>query len=198
MTMIDLAYTYSKELVAFGLALLASLIQWSLRAKPRLWWSVHSPRAFLHSYKIPRENQPPLDKNDIYNSSSFSLNNSGRATAQDVEIVFNWRPQLLNLWPQRLYTEHENPEGRFIIKIGTLGPKEFIGIDMLSCNRDLPAIVQVRAAVGSTKNIAMYPQRIFPKWMNMLLMYFTFLGFATSIYFAFVVLQFAIGARSGG
>ena len=41
------------------------------------------------------------------------LGNAGKETATRVELVFNWKPLCMNIWPSRHFEAHAENDGRY-------------------------------------------------------------------------------------
>jgi hypothetical protein len=137
------------------------------------------------------DGQPQILNYSVRAASLF-VNNTGRDGASDLEIVFNWKPPYLNIWPQRDYTVGTNPDGRYIIKVANLGTKEFLGLDLLAVNAELPDVVQVRSSQGAGVQITMVPQPVYAKWKIICARFLVFMGLASVIYLLFAVIQFGL------
>lgn len=190
--MIELIKNHPTEFVSLIVPVITALIGWLLRAKAKVVWSVHNLRAFTATENVADESGQTRPVHNIVHAASVFLRNGGRASATSIEIVFNWKPRHLSLWPQRDYTEATNPDGRYIIKLPSLGPSEFFGIDVLTVNADMPAVLEVRSAEGRGKRIEMTPQQIHPKWKLVLVAYLMLAGFVASLYLGLSILQFII------
>jgi hypothetical protein len=177
--------TYSKEIVS----LLAPVLTWVLanflRARVRLVWS--SP----HSWNMLLENQPIVDgRMPMVRSASLTFQNLGRETAKNVEIVFNWRPEHSNIWPQRAYDTATNPDGRFIFKFPNLAPKESFGIEIMSFQNELPAVVSVRCEQALGQQVQMLPQLVLAKWKIRFLVYLLLAGIGATAYMLYTAIAF--------
>lgn len=181
-----------KVLVAFFSPFLA----WALNR----WFSPsaklnHSIRHAFH-YLI---NEPLFDKdgNKLQETqgvqvASISVANSGRSTAKSVEIVFNWKPSYINVWPIRSYTDETHPDGRYSVKLESLASKEVFGLELLAVNRNLPEIVNVRCEQVESAERKMLPQVVFPNWFNRAAVILTLFGFVSFVYFILLALEFVL------
>jgi hypothetical protein len=184
--------TYSREIVSLLVPFVGALIANIFRARAKLIWSEHNSRVMLSEEFIHVEVGPPQRRQLIIRTSSLFIQNLGRDAATDVEIVLNWKPQHLNIWPQRHYEQKENPEGRLIIQLANFAPKEFLGIDVLTVNSDMPALIQVRSAQGVATQIKTIQQPIHPKWKIGLVLYLMFMGAVATVYAVITLLQILV------
>jgi hypothetical protein len=190
----DFVKLYSREIVSLLVPVLTAVLAWVMQRPPKVIWSIHNLRFFLAEETVAVENGPPQKKNHAIRAASVFVQNSGRMAAQGVEIVFNWRPQHFNVWPQREYVEILNPDGRFIVKLSGLGPKEFLGIDVLTINAELPDLIQVRSGHGAGTRIQMHPQQIHPRWKLLLAACLMFVGFVALLWALIALLQFILAS----
>jgi hypothetical protein len=130
--MTEFLSTYSKEIVA----LLAPFIAWSLsnrfQNRARLIQSTRHAFTFLIQQPLIGPDGKQISPAQTVNTASVSVVNAGRQVATKVEVVFNWKPQHLNIWPLRHYTENMAPDGRFSLNFDSLAPKEIIGFELLA------------------------------------------------------------------
>lgn len=96
---------------------------------------------------------------------AITIQNIGRKTAEFVEVVHKNRPDNFALQPSLDFTESTIPTGEHVIRVKSIGPKETFTIQMLSY-ATLPELQYIRPEAGHAQNIAIQPQRIFPKWLN--------------------------------
>jgi hypothetical protein len=181
---------YSREIVSLLVPVITTVVTWLFQARARIKWSVHSHKMFLTEQNVTLPDGTTQAKPGSIRVMSLFVVNTGRQTAEDVEVVFNWSPQLHHLWPQRQYSHAINPDGRFILSLPSLGAKEFVGVEALTIDR--PEVIQVRSKQGPGKNIMMGPQKIFPTWVRVVVLYLLFMGLAASVYLLFAVIQFGL------
>lgn len=125
-------------------------------------------------------------------TNSFLIRNAGREPASKVELVFNWKPMCLNLWPVRHYEEYVEPDNRYVLIFDSLAPNEVLGVEVLSVNYDLPNLVTVRSAECSAQNINMYPQPVVSQSVRVIATVLMALGLAAAVYLAIVLVQFLV------
>ncbi|SDX47456.1 hypothetical protein SAMN05518669_10515 [Variovorax sp. YR634] len=125
-------------------------------------------------------------------TASVRLMNLGREPAKKVEVVFNWKPDLLNMWPIRAFEESIDNSRRYIIKFDSFAPKEELRIEVMNVNKPLPALLTVRCdqCVGQRMDIRWV--RALPPAVIGLMQFLCFLGFGTSIYGLILLLQLLV------
>jgi len=184
--------TYAKEIVS----LLVPLITWALnrafRAKAKL--RIANPHGFTFLVQTPlldaEGNQ--VSPSQTVHTSSYILMNGGTVPATNIELVFNWRPPCLNIWPPRHTTEHIETDGRYVLMFESLAPNEFVDFELLSLNANLPQVVTARSEQCVAQSIAMYPQPVRKPWQRRLFVALAFAGVALVIYLLLLLIQYLV------
>lgn len=184
--------TYGKEIVALVVPLIAWMLNTFFKARARLL--IARPHAFTFLVQEPLldPSGTVISPTQTINTSSFVISNAGREIATKVELVFNWKPKCVNLWPTRHYEERIEPDNRFTMIFDSLAPREDVGFEMFSINSDLPALIIARCDQCVAQTIKMAPQPIVPAWKRRAFVFLTFAGLSTLIYAAIVLLQFLV------
>jgi hypothetical protein len=170
--------------IATGIvSLFVGLILRSLEARPKLVaWQPH-----YALFKITDQNSIQTD--------SITVQNLGRKAAEDLEIIFRSKPDHFMLTPPLNYKEETTPNGGFLIQIGTLGPKEFFTLHLLSY-ATLPHVDLIRSKNGPAEPIPFQMQRKFPRWLELSIAFTIFVGMGFSLYWiirAIIYISKAIG-----
>ena len=128
----------------------------------------------------------------VVHTKSYAFKNEGKEPATNVEIIFNYPPMYVNIWPSRHYTIKSDAEERQVMLFDYLAPHESIRCEVMSINTDLPALLTVRCKEGIARNITLVPQKLhhpaFIHFCQLLL----FLGSVTLIYIVVVFLQWLL------
>jgi hypothetical protein len=184
--------TYGKEIVA----LLAPLITWALntflRAKAKLEFALPHQFTFLVQEPLIGPNGNQISTSQTVHTNSFIIRNSGRETATKVELVFNWKPMCLNLWPVRHFEEYQESDRRYVMIFDSLAPGEVLSCEVLSVNAELPNLITVRSAQCVAQNIFMYPQPIVSTKIRIIATVLMGLGLAAFVYLAILLIQFLV------
>lgn len=140
------------------------------KGKVYFWW----PHTFRFKPKPELEIQ----------TDALTIQNFGRAPVEDVEIVMQCRPDCFEFSPSVPYDEVTSTNGTFIFRVRSLAPKEFFTLQILSYTR-LPNVVNIRSKAGSAERLPFRFQRVFPRWVNLIVAYLMFSGLGLTIYLIF-------------
>lgn len=183
---------YGKEIVALAVPILTWLLNSGLKARAKLIWA--SPHSFYFWVQEPLRNSEGevLSPSQRVCTASIKVINVGRDTANKIELVFNWKPHYINLWPVRTYEHKTDQDGRYTLIFENLSPKEEIGVEIMSVNADSPALLQVRSAECIAKNVQLsWVGQMSTLRINVARM-LLFLGASTLIYWLIVLVQFLV------
>jgi len=184
--------TYGKEIFALLVPFVAWVLNTLFRSRAKL--IIARPHAFTFLVE-----QPLIDPNGNVVSptqtmvtSSYFLANAGRETATGVEVVFNWKPYCINIWPARHYEERVETDRRYSIIFASLSPREHIGIEIFNINNQLPELVIARSDQCVARTTNMLPQPVVSAWKRRVAVFLLFAGLAASIYVVTLLLQFLV------
>lgn len=184
--------TYGKEIVA----LLVPIITWVLnslfKSKAKLHFALPHQFTFLVQQPLMDAEGNQVSPTQTVKTNSFIIRNAGREPATKVELVFNWKPMCVNLWPVRHYEEHTEPDRRYVLIFDSLAPGELLGIEVLSVNSELPNLVTVRSAECVAQSINMYPQPVVGNAVRVIATVLMALGLAAAVYLSILLVQFLV------
>lgn len=183
---------YGKELVSVIVPFIAWFLNVGINAKAKLIWTSPHSFTFLVQEPIRDEEGAIIRPTQNVATASVRVINTGRDTAHKVELVFNWKPQHLNLWPVRYYYEKQGQDGRHMLIFENLAPKEEIGLEIMSVNADLPALLQVRSAECTAQNVQLMWFIKTSNWRINLARILILIGVSSAIYWLITLLQFLI------
>jgi len=132
-------------------SLVVAIVLQRFADKPKLQYFL--PGTFTFELKEPKI---------ILQTDSLTIQNGGRKSATNIEIVHKQKPDHFQFSQAICYKEEFNPNGEHIIKIDSLGPKEFLNIQYLSHSK-IPELLRVRSDQGSAQFIQVQFQPIYPK-----------------------------------
>lgn len=195
----DIISKYGKEIVSLLVPFITWFLNVGIKARAKLIWT--SPHSFTFLVQEPlrdAEGNVLKPTQTVYTASIRVINN-GRETATKVELVFNWKPQYLNLWPVRHYEEKTDHDNRHILIFDNLSPKEEIGLEIMSINYELPALLLVRSAECTAQNMPMMWVSYVPPWRINVARLLLLVGLSSAVYGLIALIQFLVlKTPSGG
>lgn len=148
---------------------------------------------YQHYYSMPRldaDGKFPVITQQIW------FENSGGATLEAVEVIFNWRPQHFEVWDPRSFSERFSADGKLVLEFPYLAARDSFRLSMIETFRqELPMVAAVRHKTGSGKLVVMQPRRILTIWLERLMISLLAIGVSAVLY---LVLQLAIWLISMG
>lgn len=190
---------YGKEIVSLLIPFMTWFLNVGIKAKAKLIWG--SPHSFTFLVQDPlRDAQGKvITPTQRVSTASIKVINTGRETANKVELVFNWKPHYVNLWPVRHYEQKTDQDNRHILIFDNLSPKEEIGLEIMSINADLPALLLVRSAECTAQNVGLMWIRYVSTWQINIARLLLLVGLGTSVYWLIALIQFLVlKTPSGG
>jgi hypothetical protein len=178
----DFVKLYSKEIIALLAPVIAWLVDLALRPRAKLIRGTKHAFTFLVQQPIRDAEGNIVRPTQNVLTASIAIRNTGREAATNVEVVFNWKPMCINLAPSRHYEEKIAPDNRYTLALGSLAPKEFLGIELLAVNQDLPDLITVRSDQSVAVEEPMAPQVLIPRWMFLLRVWLILTGLAANVY----------------
>lgn len=193
--MLAVLQTYSKELVTIlGVFLTFGLNQF-LKSRAKLIFGRR--HAFISLVEEPLKDADGnvVSARQTVRTESVMIRNDGREPAKNIEIVFNWKPQSLNIWPVRHYEARDSQNDRWSIKLDSLASGEELNLEILSVNHDIPAILTIRSEDQLARMVEFEVVRSFSSKTKSLLVALMVLGLATSFYLLGILVQFLSGVH---
>ncbi|VEN74256.1 conserved hypothetical protein [Candidatus Desulfarcum epimagneticum] len=151
-------------------SLIVGLLLQRFQSKPKLFYWL--PGSFIFELKDPKI---------TIRTDSLTIQNIGRKPAKNVEIVHKYRPDHFQFSTAIAFSEKTNPNDEHIIKIPSLGAKEFVNIQFLSHIKQ-PILLNVRSDDLPAQLIQVHLQRTFPKWVHASAGFILFLGLGFALY----------------
>lgn len=188
----EFLFNHGKEIVSLLVPFITWFLNVGIKAKAKLIWASPHSFTFLVQEPLRGPNEVIISNTQRVCTASIRVINVGGETANKVELVFNWKPQHLNLWPVRHYESICDQDSRHILVFDNLSPKEEIGIEIMSINADLPALIQVRSAECQAKNVPMMWIAYVASWKIAITRAFLFLGLGAFVYWLLVLIQFLV------
>lgn len=177
------------------MSLFVPFLAWliNIKLKPTAQLSVGTLHQFTFLIQEPLYNAKGelTSQCQTAHTQSIIIKNTGKDTATNIEAVINWKT-IINIWPIRSYEEKSDKDGRYIMIFNSLSPKEEIRVELLSINKDLPALITVRANECIGQNILMNYYPVVPVWKVRILVTLAFFGLAAAIYSGVIFIQFLV------
>ncbi len=184
--------TYGKEIVA----IMVPIVTWTLnilfKAKAKLVLATPHSFTFLVKEPLLDPQGKQLQPTQTVHTRSLLVRNAGKETATKVELVFNWKPLCVNIWPSRHFDEYTEPDNRYVMIFDSLAPQEYLGCELFSINFELPNLITVRSDQCVAQTINMYPQPAIPDWKRRLGIVLGLAGIALVVYLTIGLLQFLV------
>ena len=116
------------------------------------------------------------------------IQNGGNAPVDEIEVVLNHHPQHFEFWPPRPYETRTLDVGREVILVRNLAPRENLILALLESRPDvqLPDVLVVRSKTDVGKQVPLGPQRIYPTWINLLVLGVLLFGIGSLTQFIFL------------
>lgn len=192
MQVVTFVQTYGKEIVS----VLVPILTWALnrfgKGKARLEIAQPHTFTFLVNEPLVDAQGNVLHPNQTVETNSILVRNTGRETTRNLELVFNWKPKCVNIWPPRHYETKDQLDGRHVLKFDSLSPDESIGCEVLSINGKAPALLTARSDECVAKVVPMFPQPVIAPAARNVLRLLVAVGLAAAVYGAIVLVQFLV------
>jgi len=188
----DFISTYGKEIVSLIVPFVTWFLNVGIKAKAKLIWTSPHSFTFLVQEPIKDGEGKVLHPTQRVCTASIKVINTGRDTANKVELVFNWKPQHTNLWPVRHYEQKTDQDGRHILIFDNLSPKEEIGLEIMCINADLPALLLVRSAECTAQNVPLMWIRYVAPWKIHIARLLLLVGLSATVYGLIALIQFLV------
>ncbi len=183
---------YGKELVSLLVPFITWLLNVPLRARPKIIWGSPHEFTFIVSEPMKDGAGKVISETQHAKTKSFRIINNGRASASKIELVFNWKPQCINVWPLRKFESAQLEDKRYVMLFDSLAPKEEIGIEVLTVNAELPNLVTVRCADCIPRHIPIRWVRAVPQWRINAAVLAMFVGMGTAVFWILSLVQFLV------
>ncbi len=188
----DLISVYGKEIVSLLVPLVTWILNGHFKNKAKLLFGQLHEFTFLINEPLYNVEKEKIKDNQLVNTRSLIIINGGKETASKVEIIFNWKPMYMNIWPVKHYESYNEADDRYVIVFDYLSPKEESRIEVLSVNSPLPELLSVRAKECVGKNISLIYQRDIKPLLKQFILLLLFIGVAAFTYIVIILLQWLI------
>lgn len=183
---------YGKEIFSFLIPLFTVFVVHIFRAKAKLQLGVPHIFTFMVDVPLLDDEGNQIAPTQAVNTISHLIINAGKESATNIEILFNWKPQHLNLWPPIHYEERTEKDDRYVLLFDNLAPQEQIKCELLSINTDLPELLNVRSKECVAKRVNLVSQLLITNPLKAFIMYLFFAGIAFTVYIILLLLDFVL------
>ncbi|GLK67024.1 hypothetical protein [Hansschlegelia plantiphila] len=118
-------------------------------------------------------------------TANYTISNTGRAAAKEIEVSFNWEPEHYEVWPHKEYSTSKREDGRFIIKVPRINIAESVNIAIINAGNTAPDLTYIGHNEGSVKEIPIFPQRVWPQKVAYASAALMLVGLMTILYWIF-------------
>lgn len=169
------------------LPLLFATLNGLIAPKPKLRYGIWS-----NSVLLPKRSDGA--DTSLY-VQQVALQNWGRRAAEEIEIIWNWRPPHIEQYPHLVSHEETKPDGRYVARIPRLNGKESITFSLLAEGTALPAVIYVRGKDAQAKLINFRTNFWPPLWARVALFSVLFLGVFLFVYLLVLLIGFVFFGR---
>jgi len=191
--MLEFAQTYAKEIVA----LLAPILTYASNRLSRgrahqLAWGTRHQHVFVVQEPLLGNDGEQIAASQNVRTVSVVVHNQGKQPLTNVDLVLNYKPMYHNVWAPRVYEEQFDVDKRYTMKFASFAPNEWITIELLSINKDLPALVNLRSdqCVGKQMQISVRPS--VNAWYARAVMGLALVGTFATAYGFLLLIQFLV------
>jgi len=165
--------------IATGIvSLVVGLALRSLEKKPKVaFWQPH-----FALFKVPN---PEI----TVQTDSINIQNLGGKEAEDIEIIFKEKPDHFQFTPSVQFTTEQTPNNEYIIRLKSLGPKEFITLHILSY-KTLPKVDVIRCKTGVASKMPYQTLKKFPRWFELTSAFLLLVGLGFTTYWLVMAIIF--------
>ncbi|WP_338886814.1 hypothetical protein [Aeromonas rivipollensis] len=188
----DIFQTYGKEIIALIVPFVTWFLNVGIKARAKLIWASPHSFSFLVPEPLRDANGIEVSSKQLVNTASIKIINIGRETANKVELVFNYKPQFLNLWPVRHFEQRSADDGRHSLIFENLSPKEEIGLEIMAINGELPHVLLVRCAECTAKNVSIVWFRHVEQWKIKTGQFLMMAGLGSLVYILITLVQYLV------
>ncbi len=183
---------YGKEIFAFIVPVFTLIINKYFKNSAKISYGELHQFTYLINQPLTNQEGEVVKSSQTVHTQSYVFKNEGREAATNMEVIFNYAPIYLNIWPSRLYTVKNDSEQRHIMVFDYLAPKEVIRCEVIAINTQVPMLLSVRCKEGLAQNIVLSPQKVFhPAFINCV-RFLIFLGSVSLVYILVVLLQWLL------
>ena len=120
---------------------------------------------------------------------SFFIRNDGKDPITGIEVVWNWKPHAINIWPPRPFEPFTDKDGRFSITLKSLSPGEDLLIELIAFGGKLPDMMSCRCDQSVARHVELNFSERLPRWKEWRVRALTLIGAVAAVYWTLRLLQ---------
>ncbi|TDN47618.1 hypothetical protein [Scandinavium goeteborgense] len=183
---------YGKEIFSFIVPVFTLILNKYFKNNAKISYSELHQFTYLINEPLLNQEGEVVKPTQTVHTQSYVFRNEGKDAATNMEVIFNYQPMYLNVWPSRLFTVKNDSERRHVMVFDYLAPKETIRCEVLAINSQVPMLLSVRCKEGIARSIMLSPQRVFHPALINSLRFLIFLGSVSLVYVLVVLLQWLL------
>lgn len=188
----NLITQYGKEIFAFAVPIFTFILNKFFKNSAKVNYGQLHQFTYLINQPLLDQKGGVLREKQTVHTESYVFRNEGREPATNLEIIFNFPPMYINIWPSRHYSIKDDAEQRQVMVFDYLAPKEVIRCEIMSINKDLPLLLSVRCKEGLARNITLIPQKLYSPLFLKFIALLIFLGSVSLVYYVVALLQWLL------
>lgn len=131
---------YGKEIFAFVVPIFTLILNKYFKNSAKISYGELHQFTYLINQPLMNQEGEVLKQSQTVHTQSYVFKNEGREAATSMEVIFNYPPMYLNVWPSRLFTVKNDSEQRYIMVFDYLAPKEIIRCEVMAINSQVPML----------------------------------------------------------
>lgn len=134
---------HSKEIASLLAPVLTATFGWLSKGRARLLCAQRHGFTFY----IPPEADSSGQQRDAItvHTISYFIRNDGKIPLNGVEVVWQWKPDGMHLWPPRPFSQEQTHDGRHVVGIKSLAPGEDFLVEVIGFGSALPQMQSCRS-----------------------------------------------------
>lgn len=120
---------------------------------------------------------------------SYFIRNDSKEPITGIEVVWNWKPDAMNIWPPRPFAEFIDGDRRYSTRLSSLSPGEDLLFELIAFGAELPRMVSCRCDQSVARHVELNFYERLPSWKQWRIKVLAFIGACTAIYLMLKILQ---------
>ncbi|MCU1006581.1 hypothetical protein JAK59_16180 [Stenotrophomonas maltophilia] len=178
---------HSKEIASLLAPVLTATFGWLSKGRARLLCAQRHGFTFY----IPPEADSSGQQRDAItvHTISYFIRNDGKIPLNGVEVVWQWKPDGMHLWPPRPFSQEQTHDGRHVVGIKSLAPGEDFLVEVIGFGSALPQMQSCRSEQAVARHVELNFYEKLPAWRYRMVRILTLAGIAGIAYAVLLLLQ---------